>query len=1037
MADNMRPYTADAMKIEVAPWIQDYVVDMEDLFTELALEKIHNRVAWQDVKKLNHYKELFDEFDSDDRVDSHKREPLAIETSKKERHISELKQIKSKKILMKADPGMGKTTQCKKISWDWAMRLFTYFHIVFFVFLKLVKPGDVIENVIIKQNPYMKGLEITEQKVRSILQLLGGNCLLILDGLDEHALGTNEDVLSIIKGEKYLKCNIIVTSRPHSTRGIERYFPTVVRVEGFTKNKAKQFASKILSDERKIDDVLDFSPADFRLDVPIHKCPILLSFLCLLVREDEIDLSDKTIHVGEIYTRMVRCLYKKFTIRKGIEFKISEFIKVLKSIGKLALQTLLSVNPLLRRSQVIEEVGSDAFNYGLLIGNEDYHRLIRDETADIFVTFPHRTIQEFLGAFYLSLMLDDGQQMENILGRNDETKWIFMRNPLFLQICLWLLQYGEIYFFFQRSQDTYNQLIDFCVKKFNTEILDLKGIRASYPALNVKSAYDRNDIVHLNFLNKIFAKCDRSSRLVINYDDPLDWVLNSMALILNEVTYIGIGQYSDIDEIFFSYVSPTNIVFRISNSHFKELSTILEDCRTLVGKRSVSLYLDKAHSLSVNNAVNLKSLFVKSPGHELDLFLSYPVLTHLCLMDAQVKENTQRLFGDLSKAQSRGHFPLLSKLSLVNCTRVKSGVTILFQSIWPQLKHLNLMKSDLSETDLKVLCLASNSLVKTLPNLTSLFLSVPNEMTGETLSSNLFALPWVNLQRFYIDCLLAKSEIRDSLCDAIASEKLENLTSLVIQVRPGLTGDEQSFVKFSCMEKLRNLKSLCLRQAQSKIQIPIATILGITELGIYSCQSFQACISVFLSKKLQLLETLTLQKCSLNSQDLITLRQANLEDRLPNLKHLDLSQNEIVLSDSRHLFQDSCNWNQLLSLNVVHPFYLRWMHEVDKVLGDLNSVVGRGGFSSLQRLGINYYNNTNIVWPQLEKIHVMHCDANILKNIIEIRSNFLPQLHTLCIAHCGPQDARLARKLSEIGVSFHEFYAPWDDPFRKCHCEET
>ena len=59
------------------------------------------------------------------------------------------------------------------------------------------------------------------------------------------------------------------------------------------------------------------------------------------------------------------------------------------SIGKLALKTLLSGDPLLQRSEVIKEVGPDAFDYGLLIGHEDAHMLIKDETADIFVTFPH------------------------------------------------------------------------------------------------------------------------------------------------------------------------------------------------------------------------------------------------------------------------------------------------------------------------------------------------------------------------------------------------------------------------------------------------------------------------------------------------------------------------------------------------------------------------------------------------------------------------------------------------------------------------
>ena len=81
---------------------------------------------------------------------------------------------------------------------------------------------------------------------------------------------------------------------------------------------------------------LNFNPAGERTDRSVHNVPILLSFLCLLVREDpDIDLSDKRISIGEIYFRMVRCLYKKFTIRKGIEFEATSFLKSLISLGKI------------------------------------------------------------------------------------------------------------------------------------------------------------------------------------------------------------------------------------------------------------------------------------------------------------------------------------------------------------------------------------------------------------------------------------------------------------------------------------------------------------------------------------------------------------------------------------------------------------------------------------------------------------------------------------------------------------------------------
>ena len=121
------------------------------------------------------------------------------------------------KILAKGDPGMGKTTWSKKVAWDWAKGLFQTFSLVLFVFLKLVKPGSTIENTIIEQNSCMTGLKIRDRTLGNFLETFGNRCLLILDGLDEHALGTNKDVLKIIRGEKMLSYNIIVTSRPHTT----------------------------------------------------------------------------------------------------------------------------------------------------------------------------------------------------------------------------------------------------------------------------------------------------------------------------------------------------------------------------------------------------------------------------------------------------------------------------------------------------------------------------------------------------------------------------------------------------------------------------------------------------------------------------------------------------------------------------------------------------------------------------------------------------------------------------------------------------
>ena len=130
--------------------------------------------------------------------------------------------------------------------------------------------------------------------------------LIILDGLDEHRLGHNEDVLKIIKNQMLSACGILVSSRPHSVNELTEYFCTIIRVEGFTEKEASKFVSKFFVDQNKIAQILQFKPSHSREDFPVHKCPILLSFLCLLVKEDEVDLSDRNLAIGDLYYRMVK-----------------------------------------------------------------------------------------------------------------------------------------------------------------------------------------------------------------------------------------------------------------------------------------------------------------------------------------------------------------------------------------------------------------------------------------------------------------------------------------------------------------------------------------------------------------------------------------------------------------------------------------------------------------------------------------------------------------------------------------------------------
>ena len=239
VANRLKPHVERRMKIAPFPWLRDYFVDMNKLYTELILEKIENEALGQKRRTLKGYEQMFN-FKGRD------------------------------KILIKADPihsweqnrvGLGEGD--KKFS------------MVFFDFLKFVQPGELIENVIMKQNPELEGLGVSAKILGHLLGRFSHRCLLILDGLDEHSLGQNEDVMKIIRNQKLLDCGIIVSLRPHITREIQIHFPAVVRADGFTRQEAERFVSNFFKDKSIIQRVMQFKPSE---QSSIQQCPILLSF---------------------------------------------------------------------------------------------------------------------------------------------------------------------------------------------------------------------------------------------------------------------------------------------------------------------------------------------------------------------------------------------------------------------------------------------------------------------------------------------------------------------------------------------------------------------------------------------------------------------------------------------------------------------------------------------------------------------------------------------------------------------------------------
>ncbi len=445
-----------AMKIEPMPWMEGHLVDMDSLHCQLTLENLENKPSGVFSKEINDYEEVFELFSESRDENQSEQEGTGGFFSwcrcccRSKVHV----ETQPRRVFVKSDPGVGKTTFAKKLACKWAKKTWRRFAMVLFISLSLMAPQQTIEQAILDQHPWLEGMKVSEEKLSYLLDTFGGGCLLILDGLDEQ-VPLNRDVVRIIERRRLLKCSLLVTSRPHITKRFEIHFDTIVSVIGFTKEQAREFVSKMLNDPEKVDLVLAYNPVNYSGDTPLQNTPLLVSILCFLVNTDEdVDLFRERLETGEIYARMMKCIYRKYWNRQNdsssIPSKFRNFKSMLYWVGKFAWKTLASGNPLMRRANLIAEVGAEIFDLGLLIGREAF-RTFGDPTIDLLVTFPHRTIQEFLAAFYFVRMLSEGMSVEDLLGEHRQ-KPVFLHNPMFLEFCLWFLSSKQEHLKFKNEQ---------------------------------------------------------------------------------------------------------------------------------------------------------------------------------------------------------------------------------------------------------------------------------------------------------------------------------------------------------------------------------------------------------------------------------------------------------------------------------------------------------------------------------------------------------------------------------------------------------
>ncbi len=313
-------------------------------------------------------------------------------------------------ILFEGRPGSGKTTQMIKISRDWADNKLFQSKLVFLIQLRRLNG---------KEDIYLSDLfrvaceGLLPEDIRGLMsyteESFGEGVVLVLDGLDEYAPGSNEDsfISKLIAKKLFSRAIIIVASRPAATQRFRSIATKWIEVVGFKKDDIFLYIQTYFKgNQEKVETLtehLEHHPNLINLCyLPLH-CAMLV-----FIHEKGISLpkTETEFYHDFVISSLVRCTCKKsnkypFNLSKFNDLPCDEKI-VFDKICQLAFEATVTSKQIFKQSELcnirFDDANEDVNSLGLLVIDRYFVKFGLDETY----SFLHLSLQEYLSAVYIA-----------------------------------------------------------------------------------------------------------------------------------------------------------------------------------------------------------------------------------------------------------------------------------------------------------------------------------------------------------------------------------------------------------------------------------------------------------------------------------------------------------------------------------------------------------------------------------------------------------------------------------------------------------
>ena len=326
--------------------------------------------------------------------------------------------------LVEGSPGIGKTTFCLKLAYDWAHgKIPAEYSFPKFELVLLLKCRDIHEDIMESISEQLLPGDIEEKTKGRLFDFIKDihnqeKTLIILDGLDELPKDSERYVDKLLQRRILSFCYVLATSRQE--RGIDarkKYgFDILLEIKGFTESDSFDYIRKHFKNVGPLHSPKGESLIkEIKENTLLHALrnnPLNLLLLCVIYEDYEGNLPSSR---SELYQVIVLCLLKRYCAKhnpaalKDYNDLEKQFEDTILALGELAWLCLLSDRYCFRESELAalerRYKGLVSRHIGLVYKEESLRRLMPQHEY----YFLHKTFQEYLAAVFIAHKLRGNQ----------------------------------------------------------------------------------------------------------------------------------------------------------------------------------------------------------------------------------------------------------------------------------------------------------------------------------------------------------------------------------------------------------------------------------------------------------------------------------------------------------------------------------------------------------------------------------------------------------------------------------------------------